>query len=110
MKHPKHPVEDSSTLWLQFSHDCSNTWSINQNSNIKTFPSTNLRMLKHSQRINNLLPITLQLKRAIMKLYVVVITQTLRPNSLPILITDKPETRHLLTDKVHSQMGKFTLV
>ena len=45
-----------------------------------------------------------------MKLYVVVITQTLRPNSLPILTTDKPETRHLLTDKVHSQMGKFTLV
>ena len=44
-----------------------------------------------------------------MKLYVVVILQTLRPSSLPILITDKPETRHL-TDKVYSQMRKFTLV
>ena len=36
--------------------------------------------------------------------------QTSRPSSLPILITDKPGTRHL-TDKVYMyiQMGKFTL-
>ena len=85
------------------------TFTSLQKSNVKTFPSTNLRMLKHSQKINNYL-LLFNLKEQSWNCTLVSLLQTLRPSSLPKLITVKPaETRHL-TDKVCSQMRKFTLI